>query len=70
MSSSCEVTTTFSAVAVPGLAAGKGAGVEPDLVAVGETAGVETASCAATILVIKRTAPNTIGNLFMEICYR
>ena len=57
MSSSCDVTVTLSAVAVPGLAEGDGAEVA---VVVVEAAGVETASCAVTILVIKRIAPNAI----------
>jgi hypothetical protein len=37
------------------------------LVVVVEAAGVETASCAVMILVIKRIAPNAIGNFFMKL---
>jgi hypothetical protein len=56
-------------VAVPGLAEADGAGVEAEapVVVVVEAAGVEAASCAVMILVIKRIAPNAIGNFFIEI---
>src|SRR5260370_41941186 len=72
MSSSCDVTVTLSAVAVPGLAEGDGPGVETEVAvaAVVEAAGVETASCAVTILVIKRIAPNAIGNFLIEVACR
>ncbi|PYL97129.1 MAG: hypothetical protein DMF18_03450, partial [Verrucomicrobia bacterium] len=59
ISSSCEVTVTLSAVAVPGLAEGDEE-VEAEGAVVVEAAGVETASCAMMILVIKRIAPNAI----------
>jgi hypothetical protein len=36
----------------------------------GEAAGFETASCAVTILVIKKIAPNAIGILFMKVVCR
>ena len=69
MSSSCEVTVTLSAVAVPGLAEGDEVEVEAEgaVVVVVEAAGVETASCAVMILVIKRIAPNAIGKFFIKI---
>ena len=35
-----------------------------------EAAGFETASCAVTILVIKRIAPNAIGKFFMKVVCR
>jgi hypothetical protein len=56
-------------VAVPGLAEGDGPGVETEVAvaAVVEAAAVETASCAVTILVIKRIAPNAIGNFLIEV---
>jgi hypothetical protein len=36
----------------------------------GEAAGFETASWAVTILVMKRIAPNAIGNFFMKVVCR
>jgi hypothetical protein len=47
-------------VAVPGLAEGDEAGVAAEVTVVVEAAGVEAASCAVMILVIKRIAPNAI----------
>src|SRR5437762_13644632 len=70
MSSSWLVTVTCSAWAVFGPAEGEGAGVEAEVVFVVEAAGVETASCAVMILVIKRIAPNAIGNVFMKVVCR
>src|SRR5438105_15538499 len=70
MSSSWEVTLTLCAVAVSGLAEGDAAGVDVDVVVVVEAAGVETASCAVMILVIKRIAPNAIGKFFMKVICR
>jgi hypothetical protein len=66
MSSSWEVTWTLCAVAVSGLAEGEGAGVDVDLAVVVEAGGVETASCAVMILVIKRIAPSVIRNFFIK----
>ena len=54
-------------MAVPGLAEGDGAGVAAEVTVVVEAAGVEAASCAVMILVIKRIAPNAIGNFFIKI---
>lgn len=76
MSSSLDVTVTLSAVAVPELAEGEGGGEgveadDVDLVVVEvEAAGVETASCAMTILVINRIAPNEVANFFMKVVCR
>jgi hypothetical protein len=64
MSSSWEVTVTLCAVAVSGLVAGDGAGV--DFAVVVEAAGVETASCAIAMFVIMNTAPARIGNFFIK----
>ena len=70
MSSSCDVTVTLCAVAVSEPAEGEGVGVGVEVVLVVEAAVVETASCAMTILVNKRIAPNAIGNLFMKVVCR
>jgi hypothetical protein len=75
MSSSFDVTWTLSAVAVPGVGEGEAAGVvveveldaEVEVAVVVEAAGVETASCAVMILVIKRIALNVIGNFFIKL---
>jgi hypothetical protein len=61
---------TWLACAVVGLAEGEAAGIDDEVAVVVEAVGVETASCAVMILVIKRIAPNAIGNFFMKVVYR
>ena len=62
------MTVTLSAVAVPGLADGEGAGVAlAELVWVIEVGGVETASCAGTMFVSKNSVANPIENFFMKV---
>src|ERR1700731_1287278 len=72
MSGSWVVRVTLSAGAVVVSGTGAGAGL-PGCGAgeafVVEAAGVETASCAVTIL-MRRIAPNAIGNFFMKVVCR
>ena len=62
------MTLTALASTVVGLDEGEGVGAEVAVVV--EAAGVETASWAVTILVMKRIAPNAIGNFFMKVVCR
>jgi len=64
------VTTTFSAVAAPGLAEGEAAGMEAEVLGIVEAAGVETASCASAMSVSKNSATTAIGNVFIKNCDR
>jgi hypothetical protein len=64
------VTVTCSAWAAFGLAEGEGPGADAEvlvLAVVEEAAGVETASCAVMILVIRRIALNAIVNFFIKL---
>jgi hypothetical protein len=70
MSSSWLVTVTWSAWAAFGLGEGEAAGVEDEVAVVVEAAGVEMASCAVMTLVIRRIAPNAIGNFFIKVICR
>lgn len=65
------MTVTCSAWAAFGLADGEAAGVEAavavELAVVFEAAGEETASCTVAMFAVRNSAPNKIGNFFMEL---